>query len=62
MSKYVIFQTDKVTPLTTIEAENVEINGNFPHIEFTDRLGDTIAIFNWDNISGFKKLEDKENE
>jgi hypothetical protein len=62
MNKYVIFQTDKVTPLATVEAKSFELIVNFDRLKFTDDNGYTIAIFNWNNISGFKKLEDNKNE
>ena len=58
MAKYEIYQHGKVQSLTVIKAKDFLLDINLNKLKFTNELGYTIAIFNWNNISGFKKLEE----
>ena len=70
MSKFEIYQTGKLPPLTVVEAErfdfsyNQETNTGKCHnklLKFCN--GDYIvAMFNWNNIAGFKEIKEGETK
>lgn len=59
MNRYEIYANGKVAPLTTVEAKRYYFMDDT--IIFCNQTNDdVVAEFNWNNISGFKKVEVKE--
>lgn len=59
MSKYEIYQTGKLEPLTTVEADKYNTDFN-PNIAYFMKDFEEVACFNLDNISGIKKVQENE--
>ena len=59
--KYEVYQTGKLPPLTVVEADGYYFAMDKQKIEFflNDHL---VAMFNWNNIAGFKKLTEDESD
>jgi hypothetical protein len=57
MSKYEIYQTGKLEPLTIVEADKYTTCFN-PNIAYFMKNFEEVACFNLDNISGIKKVEE----
>ena len=63
MPLYEIYQAGKVQPLTTVEAETYKIyNDSINNRVVFTKANKNIAQFNFNNISGFKQIEPKEQE
>ena len=58
MSKFEIYANGKVAPLTTVEAERYYF-AESTLLFCNQKNDDIVAQFNWNNISGFKKVEVK---
>lgn len=57
MSKYEIYQMGKLPPLTVIKADDFEVDYDKHRLKFVkDHC--IIAIFNFDNIAGFRNVEE----
>lgn len=61
MYKFEIYQTGKLPPLTIVEAECYEVNYDLKRIKFTV-ADEIVAIFNWNNIAGFKIVTEGEED
>lgn len=66
MPKYEIYQLGKLPPLTVIEAEewNIDKNGLLKFCGKSDNpalFGKAIAVFNFNNIAGFKEIHEDKN-
>lgn len=59
MSKFEIYANGKVAPLTTVEAKHHYFRDECL-VFYNSDTTDVVAEFNWNNISGFKKVEVKE--
>ena len=61
MKKYEIYQVGKVPPLTVIEVDDWTLGGGEKqqYIYFYKNK-EIIAIFNWNNIAGFKEVSNDE--
>lgn len=62
MNKYEVYQTGKLPPLTVIEAERWGIDTFCKdHLVLYFHNGDEkVAMFNWNNVAGFRELESEE--
>lgn len=65
MNKYEVYQVGKLPPLTIVEADDWTLTLISDKENHGERLlfsiGDTnVAVFNWNNIAGFKELESEE--
>ncbi len=59
MNRYEIYQKDKIPPLTIVEAERYYFN-NDALVFCNQKNVDVVAMFNWNNISGFKVIGEVE--
>ena len=62
MKKYEIYQVGKVPPLTVIEAAGLSFKyddkGRIERLMFYDNSKIYKAIFNWNNIAGYRRVSD----
>lgn len=60
MPKYEIYQLGKLPPLTVVEAKTYwfDENGDLAFGENTHKSSSAVAVFNWRNIAGFKKIKE----
>lgn len=61
MNKYEVYQIGKVPPLAVVEADDFDVDYDLKKICFRKGM-ENIAIFNWNNISGFRKVKDEQHE
>ena len=68
MSKYEVYKTEASSPLTVVEADEFEVDYDKQRLVFrtatTIHYGQKhiVALFNWNNISGFKEIESEVTE
>ena len=61
MAKYEIFQLGKLSPLTVIEAESWRLTADDSgkRVVFHTSDKSIVAMFNWNNIAGFREVTDE---
>lgn len=61
MKKYEIYQTGETPLLTIVEADDFVLRGDgINRLVFYDNDENYIAMFNFDNIAGFKEVSEGE--
>lgn len=62
MPKYEIYQVGKLPPLTVVEADSYQCDQDDVLVFYNKTLNEEVAIFNWNNIAGFKEIKEAEQE